>query len=125
MVLSDIAKGKILAMSDAGQSQRTIAKEVGCAQASVGAFLKKYDETGLTDRKPGSGRKRITSERDDRRIVQAALKNRRISTDEIKLETGLESISGKTIVRRLRECKQLNSHWAVKKPLLTKKQSKK
>ncbi|XP_004208407.1 uncharacterized protein LOC101237861 [Hydra vulgaris] len=120
MVLNDISKGRIIEISSFGMTHRDIARKVGCGKSTVTDFLKKYKETGETVHQSGSGRKRKTTKREDRRIVQAALKNRRISTDGIKAETGNTNISGKTIIRCLHECKNLDSHWAIKKPLLSK-----
>jgi hypothetical protein len=47
-----------------------------CAVQNV---YQRYEETGLITRRPGSGRKRITIQRDDRFLVSTSLPNRTAS----------------------------------------------
>jgi hypothetical protein len=44
-----------------------------CAVQNV---YQRYEETGLITRRPGSGRKRVTTRRDDRFLVSTSLRNR-------------------------------------------------
>ena len=70
-------------MSSFGMTHRDIASKIGCGKSTITDFLKKYKNTGEIACRFGSERKRKTTEREDRCIVQAALKNCCISTDEI------------------------------------------
>ena len=99
MVLNDVSKGRTIEVSLFGMIHRDVVSKIGCGKSTTTDFLKKYMDTGEIARRSGLGRKRKAAEIEDRWIVQAAIKNRRISTDEIKVKTGITNISGKTISR--------------------------
>ena len=63
-------RGKVLALSEEGYSQREVARRVGCCQRSISDILKKEPLTGgVRDRKI-VGRKRKTTTKEDRLIVR-------------------------------------------------------
>ena len=101
----------------------SVAKRLGIGRRTVQEIVKKYAETGYVKDRQGKGRKRRTSSREDRKIIQASLKDRRKSSieisREIKEEIGLE-VSSRTIRRRLLDS-GLKSCRAKKKPLLSEK----
>ena len=66
MVLNEVNKGRIIEMSSFGIIHRDIASKIGCGKCTITNFLKKYKDTGQTPHRSGSGRKRKTTEREDR-----------------------------------------------------------
>ena len=78
--LTIFEKGQIIGWHDEGVSCRKIAKRLKRGDRCIQKFVKTYKNTGTFERKPGSGRKRKTSAREDRYIVMQALKKRRISS---------------------------------------------
>ena len=101
----------------------SIAKRLKMGRRTVQEIVKKYAETGEVKDRLGRGRKKKTSTREDRKIVQACLKDRRKSakdiSKEVKEDIGLE-LSSRTIRRRLLDA-GLKSCRAKKKPLLSMK----
>lgn len=82
-------------------------------------------KNGNTDRAIGSGRKRKTSDSADRLIVLQVKRNRFTTAEEIREATGLENVSNKTIRRRIFECSEFASYWAVRKPFISENNRKK
>lgn len=97
---------QVIAMLHEGRSQREVARTVGVSLSTVQRLLRRYEETGLLTRRPGSGRKRCTSERDDRFIQTVMLRNRHQTAVDVQHELqevrGTE-ISSRTVRRRLAE----------------------
>jgi DNA-binding Lrp family transcriptional regulator len=98
-------------MHFAGFSDRDIEKELSLSHQQIGRIIKKYFDFNTMDRKVGSGRKRITSDRVDRYIVREVQNNRKISVNQIKLNLRIEAVSNNTIVRRIKEGGEYNSYW--------------
>ena len=95
--LTDTQKGQILAWRKSNESMQTIAEHLGCSPQTIFNFLQKVRKTGSTSRRPGSGRKQVTSVRDDRRIVKMQKKKDwGVTAAEIKNKLGLELKSVKT-----------------------------
>ena len=76
--LNDFQKGLIIAKSEDGWSLQQIADhpEIQKNKSTICRFLKHYNESGDYKRKKGSGRKRCTTERQDRAIIRATKKQR-------------------------------------------------
>ena len=114
-------RGKVLALSEEGYSQREVARRVGCCQRSVSDILKKERLTGgVRDRKI-IGRKRKTTTKEDRLIVRKSKADRFKTATEIKAKMQVEHgvhISSSTTRRRLREA-GLNGCKTRQKPRLT------
>ncbi len=58
----------VIAYANDGLSYRKIAEKVKLSKATVGRIIKRYKETGSSNRRKGSGRPRKTSPRDDNAI---------------------------------------------------------
>jgi len=86
MVLSEIMKGKILALNSQNLSNRAISHEIGCDESTVRRFLKKFRETNSVSRTPGSGRPRATTLREDRLVPRIQLRDRFKTAREVKRE---------------------------------------
>lgn len=116
-------KSVIVALSKEGLSTRKIASRIGFHHSTVSRLLKKAQETGKTDRIPGRGRKRASTNADDRILKRMCLSDRHLSSTELKRDwqdaTGVR-VSSRTVRNRLCEV-GLNARRPRKKPLLTKK----
>ena len=63
IALTDIEKGKIIALKDSGSSGREIARQIGRSRAVIPNFLKDSASYGSTKR---TGRKRTLNKWDER-----------------------------------------------------------
>ncbi|PSN44331.1 hypothetical protein C0J52_11101 [Blattella germanica] len=68
--------------SDDGRSLRYAARIIGAPYTTVQEAVKLFRETQSYSRRPGSGRKRVTSGRDDRYLVSQVLRDRHTTTVE-------------------------------------------
>lgn len=121
--LSPITVGRISGMLEAqNMSQYQIARIVGVSRSSVQRIKQKVDlgEDLRAKRKGACGRRRITTERSDRKIRNICVENRKLP---IKLlakkvfEAGIE-VSQRTVQRRLAE-EGLIGRRPARKPRLT------
>lgn len=97
---------------------KTIRSTFNTNDSTIWRILKKYRTTGHVTRKPGSGRKRITSATDDRAIVLAVKKDSFVTTSEIRNSLPM-TVSTSTIRRRLSELGKFKSYWAARKPFIS------
>jgi predicted HTH transcriptional regulator len=72
----------------------------------------------------GGGRKRKTMKQQDRRILRAVKKDRKITGEEIRESLELD-VSDRTIRRRINESGEFKSYWAKKKPFINENNRKK
>ena len=122
-MLSEFIKGKIVAFDECNLSISEISRRVKFSRTCIREFLRKYNETGDYKRKVGTGKKRKTSEREDRLIIRTAKKQRTITKKKIQCEVGT-SLSLASISNRLKE-KGFFSRFAIKKPYVSKINQKK
>ncbi|XP_013191347.1 uncharacterized protein LOC106135546 [Amyelois transitella] len=112
---------KIELLHEQGRSQKEIAKLVKCSRCAVQSAIKRFTETGTHDNKPRAGRKRVTTDREDRKLVRESLKNRKKTSSALAAALSDEagkSISSRTDTRRLGEA-GLKGCKARKKPRLS------
>jgi transposase len=102
---------------------QTIAAKLNRHPGTIRRLFSKINKQGSSKRKPGSGRHRTTSAREDRMIVRQAKRDRRGSASSIKASLGL-SVTEKTVRNRLREA-GMRSYWATKKPFISEENRKK
>ena len=57
--------------------------------SAIGKFLQKHDKNAIIRRTKGSGRKRKSTPREDRKIIRFVNRNREISENDIKKELNL------------------------------------
>lgn len=117
--LSEFEKGQAVAWSQSNISKKEIAKRLNRSPNCIRKLLKKYNATGTSSRKFGSGRKRKTSSQDDRQIIRLLQKNRFITSKSILKELPL-NISHSTIKNRLKEV-GFYGRVAVKKPFISER----
>lgn len=110
-----------VALLEAGHSQREVSRRLNMSRSTVQRVNQRYQESGDFVRRPGSGRSRFTSERDDRYIAVTSLRNRGLNAVEVQQQLrevrGVD-VSRWTVRRRLRE-KNLTPHRAATGPKLT------
>ncbi len=117
MSLSDFEKGQIVAYRDCNLSYSKISKKINRAVSTISGFFLQYQKDGRIERKSGSGRKRMTTELEDRDILIAAKRRRKITAKEIKKENEL-NVTEQTIRNRLHEF-GFHSFFTVKKPFIS------
>ncbi|KAJ4451674.1 hypothetical protein ANN_03144 [Periplaneta americana] len=102
----DVAQ--VVALIESGNSQRYVAAAVlGIPRSTVQRVYHRFRETGDYSRRPGSGRKRVTSARDDHFIVLNTLRNRHstaIETRRAFQKIRQDNVSERTVRGRLDEC---------------------
>ena len=91
---------------EAGQSQREVANAIGVAQSVISRLWTRFQTTGNVRRRPGQGRPRATTARDDRYLLLTTRRNRRQNATLLqrafRTATG-RTISTQTVRNRLRE----------------------
>ena len=121
-------RSSIVALSKNGFSQKQLAKKYKTGEDTVRNLLIKFEETGSVQDRPGRGRKRKTTPREDRHIYLHARSNPSHSSRYIAqniVPTFAENEIGRTAVQeRLREW-GLKPYVARKKPLLSQEQKQK
>lgn len=106
MSLSPEECTRIITMVQEGRSQRSTARTVGVSLSTVQRVLQRFQETGMNIRRPGNGRPRCTTVREDRFIVSTMLRNRHLTAVQVRnslQEVHHNNVSSDTILRRLRE----------------------
>jgi transposase len=95
-----------LALLQDGRSQRYVSRVLGVNHSTIVRLAQRHQETGSVDRRPGQGRRRVTSVRDDRFLRLTALRSRhctaRLLQSEMLTARDVE-ISLQTVRNRLRE----------------------
>lgn len=119
--MSDFEKGQIAMLHQLHWSTRRIASEVKRNQSTIVRFLKKYRDTGSYRRKSGSGRPRIFSEADEKRIIKLARKNRYVTSGEIILKLKLTSNVTERTVRNVIQKYGGKSVFTKKKPFISER----
>ena len=104
--LTDVQRGRAIALLMQGQRQQQVVNHSGVNVSTTERLVRRLRETGHLADRPGSGRPRVTSRRQDRTIRLAHLRNRHLTATETVLNTvGAHNrqISPKTVGSRLRE----------------------
>lgn len=118
--LNELVAVKVVTLANEGRRQEDIAQMLRIHQSTVSRVVKRYEETGEYRRRPGQGRKRCTTQRDDRYLQLQALRNRTFTAPHLKndlLNTRQVNVSAKTVRRRLKEA-GLNPKRPAKVPRL-------
>lgn len=88
-------------------------------------FLQKYDSTRIIQALPRSGRRRITTDADDRRIRRMVESDREITCNQIRSHLGVPTISNSTVERRIKELTGFQSWFKLKKNFVSEENRKK
>ena len=119
--LPTLQRARAIGHLEAGWKQRDVAVLFGVSQSTICKLCRRYRDTNDVKDRHRSGRPRITTERVDRLIRLATLRNRRITAHSLQMRyLGCHGrrVSVQTIRNRLHSF-QLNSRNASQKPLLT------
>ncbi|XP_030749334.1 uncharacterized protein LOC115877329 [Sitophilus oryzae] len=95
---------QVIALIENGLKQRAVARQLHMTRGAVRRVFERYEEIRSFRRRPGTGRKRYTTDRDDRFIVSTMLRNRRLNAIQVQQqlrETRGVTISQWTVRRRL------------------------
>ena len=74
--LSQLDRGRAIALILQGRSQRDVAHQFGVHESTISRLVQRLRVTGRLNDRPRSGRPRITTQRQDRRIRLVHLRNR-------------------------------------------------
>ena len=104
--LSQMDRGRAIALILQGRSQHDVAQQFGVYESTISRLVQRLRATGrLTDR-PRSGRPRVTTQRQDRRVRLVHLRNRlRTATETAREVIGTHGrrVCPRTVRNRLRE----------------------
>lgn len=117
--LSEAERVIVTNLNKKGLSNRKIAAQLEIHHSTVAKILKKHKTYGFVTNLPREGRKRITDEKTDRRILREITNGKKTTIKEIKESLQLD-ISSTTIRRRLHE----EGYWgrvAKRVPCISKK----
>ena len=115
--LSEGIRGQIIALSNEGYSQCTIAAKIKVSKGAVQQTLQRFQETGKYSTKLRSGRPRVTTLKEDQYMKTTSLHNRRATAGNIQSVinvTQKKALSRQTVQRRLAKC-SLHRRVAVSK----------
>ena len=124
--LSEEDRGKVIALAEEGYSLRQIGLRLKISAEGTRRIIQKKLETGTVQDKHRCGRPKVTTERDDRRLVRCCITNRRMTSAELKRDLAEgegTAVSARTVRRRL-QMAGLNGRIAARKPLVTKHASR-
>src|SRR5690348_7217740 len=85
-----------------GQSNRKIAMDLQIPTSTVNHFLHKFKETGLIERKPGSGKAKLLDERSKRVLKRQVAKGRTATLQKLSSELSIK-VGTQTVANALHE----------------------
>ena len=95
--LTEVQRGQAIALLKQGQRQQQVARHFGVHVSTIERLVRRLRETGRVTDRPRSGRPHVTSQRQNRAIRLAHLRNRHLTATENR------RIYPKTVRNRLRE----------------------
>ena len=110
--LNTIDRERAIVRLQAGDTQNAVANDLGVAVSIISRLWTRLQATGSTRDQEGRGRPRVTSARQDRRILPAA------ETARNTIGNHNAPVSGHTIRRRLSE-RDLRCRRPARRPMLT------
>ena len=117
--MNDIRRGEIQQAVRCGMTPLDIAAMFNIKRRNIYKILKRLEDRGNLARSAGSGRKRCTTDHDDRQILRMVGANRRVCSADILRKTGLLNVSQRTINRRVIESGEFFSTWTRKAPFVS------
>lgn len=101
-----------------GLTERNVAAMLNIPKSTVHFIKSRYDQTHSFERRPGSGRPKLTNEEEDNNLVNI-LRNEPFKTAvTAKMESNFPGCI-RTAQRRIKEVSELRCHPAAKKPYLS------
>ena len=102
--LSHDDRVKIVILREEGYSMEAIASRMKCSHSAVSKTLKRVRESESVNYRPRSGCPRLSLARENRELVRISLRDRRLTSTQLKREwseTSQVSSSSRTVRRRL------------------------
>jgi len=119
--LNEAEVARAVQLLEDGATVRTVAQRIGVSPSVISRLWTRYRETGCYSRRPGQGRNRVTTAREDRFLWLSARRNRmstaRALQNDFSRATNLR-ISDQTVRNRLHE-RGLRSRIPARGPQLT------
>lgn len=112
---------EVITLVSAGTSRREVARRFGVSHSVINRAVRRHEEDGLLTRRPGQGRPRCTTAREDRRMVNTAVRQPSLTARELgsqHTEATHQVISTATVRNRLHEA-GLHGRRPKKAPKLT------
>jgi transposase len=98
--------------------------QYGVSRQRIHQIVQQYNTSGSVERVKGTGGKRKTTSREDRRIMMIVLRDREVTAAQIKEQLDRPDLSDTTIYRRIAELSELKSYWKLLKPFINEAQAK-
>ena len=117
--LSADQRAQIVGMHIAGTSNLAIARAFVIDKKTVARWVNRYRLDQNLTKLPGSGRKPKIDCRLARRVGRIVLANRFTTAPDIAHSLGLQDVSDKTIIPRVKEVTRFENYWAAKKPFIS------
>lgn len=102
--LSESEKKTILALIESGMRARTVASTLNRSESTISKFLKRFREAGTIKNKDRSGRPKLFTDRDKRKLSKIVKADRRQPLRDITMkfnDSNLQPCSSRTIQRNL------------------------
>lgn len=119
--LSEVERSQIVILKKQGLSIHEIARQLQFSRCAVRTTIRRFEETRCYKSKPRSGRKKITTVKQDRILQRMSLRNRRLSSKDLSSQLNEHyklKISPSTVRQRLSDV-GLRGCKARHKPYLT------
>ena len=92
---------RAVSLIDDGQSYRYVADRIGASIGSIHRAAQRFQEFNMFSRRPGSRRKRSTTERDDRFMILEVLRDRH--TTAVQVQNRLRHFHQLDVCRQLED----------------------
>ena len=122
--LSREQRGQMLQMFVDGRSNTYIASVLNRSESIIRGHRGKFLQTGNMDYRPGRGRKRKTTEQEDRIILNDVRSDGYVTANDILERNTFLHVSKRTIHSRIKESGEFANMLQVRKPYLSQKQKR-
>ena len=119
--LSEPEVARAVQLLEDGATQRAVAERFGVSRSVIARLWIRFRDTGLYSRRPGQGRPRVTSEREDRYVRRLARTSRQSTARHLQMtfhEHAGRRLSTQTVRNRLHEGR-LRSRQPATGPILS------
>ena len=127
MKITQLIRNSIIALHNQNYSSRQISSELAVSQSSVIRTIQKFRQAGSTDDSSHSGRPRLLTERDERRIARSIRSGVAKTASQVSSIVFNQSTNAPSVetVRRALHRQKLYGRISRRKPKLTKSHMKK
>lgn len=125
LMVSSPMKREFIGAVRAGTTNKELIEIFGVKERQIYKLIEKYREDGHFRFRPGQGRKRKTTARDDKLIIREVVRDRFITGNDILKRQPHLKVSARTVRRRITESGKFASYWAANKPYICERNRKK